>query len=295
MGAAGAVDLDTFAVRAFGHGEAALASLGLPEASASACRAALQGKGDLRAAAGTAFDAWVSAARLRNTESYVERALQDPRYAAARNSTPPKKVGSSLTLFDCLTCDKCIPVCPNDANFALPMPKGALALERLVPGVKGFALEALGETPVDEPHQIANFADACNECGHCDVMCPEDGGPYVVKPRFFGSVEAWGAAPTRDGFALERTDEGIRMHGRFGDRTFVVESGGGPLRYRGAGFDLRLDLRDPAGTARGQASGPVDLGFLRIMERLREAVTAPEAVNFVSAALSPFAPARPRG
>jgi hypothetical protein len=29
----------------------------------------------------------------------------------------------------------------------------------------------------------------------------------------------------------------------------------------------------------------VDLGYLRIMERLREAVTAPEAVNFVSAAL----------
>ena len=295
MGAAGAVDLDTFAVRAFGHGEAALASLGLPGASASACRAALQGKGDLRAAAGTAFDAWVSAARLRNTESYVERALQDPRYAAARNSTPPKKVGSSLTLFDCLTCDKCIPVCPNDANFALPMPKGALALERLVPGEKGFSLEWLGETPVEEPHQIANFADACNECGHCDVMCPEDGGPYVVKPRFFGSVEAWGAAPTRDGFALERTAEGLRMHGRFGEQAFVVESGGGPLRYRGAGFDLRLDLQDPAGTARGTASGPVDLGYLRIMERLREAVTAPDAVNFVSAALAPFAPAGPRG
>ncbi len=295
MDAAGATDLDTFAIRGLGQGEAALASLGLPEAAAAACRAALQGKGDLRDAAGPAFDAWVSAARLRNTDVHLERALEDPRYAAAKNSTPPKKVGSSLTLFDCLTCDKCIPVCPNDANFALPMPKGAVRLERLVPGAAGFTLELVGETPVEEAHQIANFADACNECGHCDVMCPEDGGPYVVKPRFFGSVEAWTLAPARDGFALERSGDAIRMHGRFGTRTFVVESGAGPVRYQGEGFDLRLDPSDPARTARGVASGPVDLGYLRIMERLREAVTAPDAVNFVSAALSVVAPAARQG
>jgi putative selenate reductase len=286
MDAAGAADVDHFALRAFGHADAALDGLGLLEDRAATCRAALRGGGDLRAAAGGAFDAWVSAARLLNTESYVERVLDDPRYAAARNATPPKKVGSSLTLFDCLTCDKCIPVCPNDANFALAMPNGPVILERLVHGPAGFALEPFGATPVEKPHQIANFADACNECGHCDVMCPEDGGPYVVKPRFFGSVAAWSAVPARDGFALEQTPEGIRMHGRFGARTFVVESGGSLLRYRGEGFDLRLDLADPAGSARGSASAPVDLGFLRIMERLREAVTAPANVNFVSAALS---------
>ena len=28
-----------------------------------------------------------------------------------------------------------------------------------------------------KPTQIAIFADACNECGNCDVFCPEDGGP----------------------------------------------------------------------------------------------------------------------
>jgi putative selenate reductase len=285
MDAVGARDVDGFSLLAYGHGEAALATLGLPAETAAACRAALKEKGDLRAAAGGAFEAWVSAARLLDTETYVERVLQDPRYAAARNATPPKKVGSSLTLFDCLTCDKCIPVCPNDANFALAMPKGAVILERLVPGTQGFTLEAAGATPVEKPHQIANFADACNECGHCDVMCPEDGGPYVVKPRFFGSVEAWSAAPARDGFALEPMDGGVRMHGRFGEQTFVVESGDGLLRYQGKDFDLRLDPADPVGTARGRATGPVDLGFLRIMERLREAVTAPGAVNYVSAAL----------
>ena len=292
MDATGARDVDGFSIQAFGHGVAALESLGLPAETADSCRAALQGRGELRAAAGSAFDAWASAARLLNTETYVERVLQDPRYAAARNATPPKKVGSSLTLFDCLTCDKCIPVCPNDANFALAMPKGPVVLDRLVPGRAGFTIEQAGTLPVEKPHQIANFADACNECGHCDVMCPEDGGPYVVKPRFFGSVAAWSAAPDRDGFALERTAEGTRMHGRFGTRTFLVDRGAGMLRYRGEGFDLRLDLADPAGTARGQASGPVDLGYLRTMERLREAVTAPDAVNFVSVALSAAGPGR---
>jgi putative selenate reductase len=287
MDAVGARNLDVLALHAFGHAADALASLDLPGETRSACVEALARGGDLRAAAGAAFGAWVSAARIRNTETYVERVLEDPRYAVAKNSTPPKKVGSSLTLFDCLTCDKCIPVCPNDANFALPMPGGPVALERLVPAGGGFTVEAAGEIAVEEAHQIANFADACNECGHCDVMCPEDGGPYAVKPRFFGSVESFRAAPARDGFALEAIPSGVRMHGRFGARTFVVESGAGPLRYQGDGFDLRLDPSDPAGTARGSASGPVDLGYLRIMERLREAVLAPGAVNFVSAAMAP--------
>ncbi len=286
MDAAGATDLDAFAIRAYGRGDEALGGLGLPAETRASCRAALERTGDLRAAAGSAFDAWVSAARLLNTETYVKRVLEDPRYAAARNATPPKKVGSSLSLFDCLTCDKCIPVCPNDANFALAMPRGHVILERLVPGPAGFTLEAAGVLPVEKAHQIANFADACNECGHCDVMCPEDGGPYKVKPRFFGSVAAWAAAPARDGFALERTAEGIRMHGRFEGRAYTVDSGGELLRYRGEGFDLRLDGADPASTARGQADRPVDLGFLRIMERLREAVNAPDAANFVSAALA---------
>ena len=55
-------------------------------------------------------------------------------------------------------------------------------------------------------HQLANFADFCNECGNCDVFCPEDGGPYIEKPRFFGSLEAWRRLTTRDGFfACART------------------------------------------------------------------------------------------
>jgi putative selenate reductase len=286
MAEVGAADLETFALQAYGHGAAALETLGLAPERAAACRAALAPGGDPRGAAGDRFGAWVSAAVLRNTETYADRVLAEPRYASQRNRTPPRKVGTRLALFDCLTCDKCIPVCPNDANFALELAPAEIALERLVPAGSGrFAAERHGTLSLTREHQIANFADACNECGHCDVLCPEDGGPYVVKPRFFGSVGAWAAFPDRDGFALEPTPDGLRVHGRFDGRAYVLEPAGARVRYRGEGFDVRLDPADPAATAEGDADGPVDLAFLRIMERLRDAVAAPGAVNWISAAL----------
>ncbi|HTN51954.1 MAG TPA: hypothetical protein VML50_06090 [Anaeromyxobacter sp.] len=286
MDATGAADLEVYALRAYGHAEAALERLALPPAAAAACRAALAAGGDLRAAAGAAFPAWVSQALLLNTATYAERALADPRYAAARNATPPKKIGRRLALFDCLTCDKCVPVCPNDANFTLAIPSGEVAVERLVPAARGFRAEAAGTVRFAEAHQIANFADACNECGHCDVLCPEDGGPYRLKPRFFGSAAAWAATPALDGFAFEAIPDGLRMHGRFEGRAYLLESGGSRVRYQGEGFDLRLDPADPAGTAEGHADGPVDLTFLRIMERLRDAIRAGGAGSWVGAALA---------
>ncbi len=42
---------------------------------------------------------------------------RDPRYGRERNATAPRKIGRHLQLFDCITCDICVPVCPNDANF----------------------------------------------------------------------------------------------------------------------------------------------------------------------------------
>lgn len=285
MKAVGAGDIDSFALKAYGHGETVLAGLGLPPEQAVACRRALAESGDLRAAAGGSFPAWVSAARLHNTETYVERLSSDPRYGHAQNVTAPKKFGSHLELFDCLTCDKCIPVCPNDANFTFVIPRGEVPTERLVPDAGGWKREAAGVLKFTRRRQIGNFADACNECGNCDVFCPEDGGPHLAKPRFFGSVAAWAAAPHRDGFVFEPIGKGVRMRGRFGEQVVVVESGNGKLRYQGDGFDIRLDLDDPLGTVEGWADGPVDLTWLRIMELIRLGVTDPQTVNYVNIAL----------
>jgi putative selenate reductase len=286
MGAVGAVDIDEFVVKAYGGAQAALDGLALPPQRAQDCHAALARNADLRAAAGDAFGAWVSACRLLNTEAYARKMLANPRYGAAATDTPPKKLGTRLTLFDCMTCDKCIPVCPNDANFALAIPPGRLPMERLVKNGTGWTIETVGEIAHVKPWQIGVFADACNECGNCDVFCPEDGAPYLSKPLFFGSLAAWGRTEARDGFAFERTGKTLRLHGRLKGRTVSVEADGGLLRYRGEGFDLRLDPDDAAATADGTCEGPVDLTPLRILELIRTAVTAPDAVNFVSVAIA---------
>lgn len=289
MNRVGAADIDTFVLKAYGHGEAALAGLGLAPERLARCRAALVDQGDLRGAAGEAFTRWVSAARLLNTQTYLRRVLADPAYGAARNAQAPKKVGTRLKLFDCLTCDKCIPVCPNDANFILAIPKTQLPIEHLAPNGGTWKLHSDGVLNLDKPRQIAVFADACNECGNCDVFCPEDGAPYLSKPLFFGTVAAWAATPQRDGFAFESLPGGLRMHGRFNGRAVLVESEASKLRYRGEGFDVRLDPADPAGTAEGVATAPIDLTPLRIMELMRAAFAAPDALNFISIAL----PAQP--
>jgi putative selenate reductase len=221
-----------------------------------------------------------------DTEAYVERVLVDERYGAKRNSTPPRKVGSQLHLFDCLTCDKCIPVCPNDANFTLPVATGEIPIERIVPGPGGFTLERSGSVRIERSRQIANLADACNACGHCDVMCPEDGGPYVMKPRFFGTVEAWRAERGLEGLVLERSGDGVRVHARFDHQEFVVELSSGRARYRGQGFDLALDPADPLIGIEGSAEGPVDLTPLRLVARLVDAVLRAGPATWVGASLA---------
>jgi putative selenate reductase len=184
-----------------------------------------------------------------------------------------------------MSCNQCIPVCPNDANFTLPVRKGAFALERLVPDGGRWKLERAGELTIRKAWQIGVFADACNECGNCDVFCPEDGAPYRSKPLFFGSVAAWAQTPERDGFAFETLAHGLRMHGRLDGRAVSVETKGGKVRYRGDGFDLRLDPADPGAGAAGSAAGPVDLAPLRIMELLRSALADANTINFVTAGL----------
>jgi putative selenate reductase len=285
MDEVGAADIDAFVLRAHGQADAALAGLGLADERSAACRATLVDGGDLRAAAGDAFPAWVSAARLLNTEIYAERVLADRRYSAGENATPPKKIGSALVLFDCLTCDKCIPICPNDANFSFVIPPGETPVERLTPSANGWTLETVGALRIAKARQIGAFADVCNECGHCNVLCPEDGGPYLTKPLFFGSVDAWAASPHRDGFVLEKGGNGVIMRGRFGGRAVMMERDHGLVRYSGEGFDVVFDPSDIAATAKGAADGPVDLTQLRIMNQILEAITAPQAINYVSATL----------
>lgn len=254
----------------------------------AACRRALaslpsgDAREDLAKVAGSElFAEWLSAAKLRNTERYVGALLDDARYARAANVKSPPKRGTRLVLFDCLTCDKCIPVCPNDANFTYALPKLEIPVVKLVPLAPGkWAREESGPLRFEKKHQLANFADFCNECGNCDVFCPEDGGPYLAKPRFFGSRERWSAAKALDGFYVAR--DGSSIDGRFAGKEFHLRVDGARVAFSGEGFALTFDPADPASTVSGEAGGVVDLTFFHILDHLRAAV-AGSAVNYLNA------------
>jgi putative selenate reductase len=149
-----------------------------------------------------------------DTAAIVARATADSRYHAANNASLPRKIGSFLVRFDCINCDKCIPVCPNDANFSYEVAPVRMPYDHFVVRAGAVARVPAGVFEVAKQHQIANFQDFCNECGNCDVFCPEDGGPYIEKPRFFGSHEAFRAMPAREGFFATRAPEGAWIVGR---------------------------------------------------------------------------------
>ena len=186
-------------------------------------------------------------------------------------------MGTHLKLFDCLTCDKCLPVCPNAANFTVTLPLDEIPIERLLRADGGWVRDVLGSLPVTRKHQIANYADFCNECGNCDVFCPEHGGPYRLKPRFFGSVDSWKAEPLLDGFFLEDRET---LHGRFDGKEFRLGSRAEGVEYSGAGFRLTFRPADIAASAEGTSEGSVDLTYYHIMDCLRRAAVSD--ANFVA-------------
>jgi putative selenate reductase len=143
---------------------------------------------------------------VQDPSFYAATLPGDARYHHDANRTAPRKVGASLTLLDCLTCDKCIPVCPNAAIFTFELPLGALPSGRLTWSDATFSVTPESGpprtvfAPVTRRHQIGILADACNLCGQCDPTCPEDGGPFASKPVVFVDDRAWAEHPERDGF-----------------------------------------------------------------------------------------------
>jgi putative selenate reductase len=320
MDAAGARRIDDFVLRARGNARKALEALvpPLPAAVRERCLRALADGTDLRTAAGDEiFRRWVSRARLLNTLAYVEGLSRDPRYAKERNAKVPRKIGSRLELFDCITCDKCIPVCPNDANFTFVFPLAEIPVVRLRATPSGWSRTSEGSLAVERPRQIGNFADFCNDCGNCDIFCPEDGGPYLIKPRFFGSLESWRAQRTLDGFCFSRSragtgvrtragrrtvtgagsktsaetesvtsaEMGITIRGRFGRREYTVEPTDRGLRYSGPGFTVEVDGPGAETVLGGEATVEVDLTYLHIMLGLARGVLADGEVNYLSGLL----------
>ncbi|HVR70650.1 MAG TPA: glutamate synthase [Vicinamibacteria bacterium] len=215
--------------------EGLLASLAAPETDLVAVLAG-GGRPEL-------YERIVAESARLNTPVLVARTTADPRYRAAQNARAPRKIGRHLALFDCVNCDKCVPVCPNDANFVYDTAVHQGDYARFVVAKGAVAAEPAGVFAVTKTHQIANFQDFCNECGNCDTFCPEDGGPYIEKPRFFGSREAFSARPDRDGFFCLRKAGLDAVWGRIGGREYHLEVDRARDRAQFTDGVVRLEVR----------------------------------------------------
>ena len=237
-----------FVIRAEGRGEEAVRAAVEPGPLAETLLSVLAREGvDLlraleREGRADLYLRLVAAAARLNTGPIVERATADPRYRAAANRRTPRKIGSHLSLFDCINCDKCLPACPNDANFVYETePRSGDFESYRVTGGQAVAGPG-GRFEVRERHQIAVFQDFCNDCGNCDTFCPEEGGPYLEKPRFFGTLDGWHRWRERDGFFLASEGEGVRVWARLGGREYALEIDRAEGRAVFADGAIRLDI-----------------------------------------------------
>jgi len=213
-------------------------------------------------------------AAVKTLDDIAQQAPDAAAYSRAKNKKPPKKVHTALELFDCLTCDKCIPVCPNAANFAFPVPEGQHS-----PGLLTWKAEQSevkeGETLIiDRKHQIGNTVEACNLCGHCDTWCPEDGGPYLVKPNLYLQESTFNEHPERDGFLVGEHFQSITWR-RQGEIYHYkkLDNGQEELTLPNGG-KARLEGDKPVHT---EGEGEIDLTTLVSMRVILEGVTNPNA------------------
>jgi putative selenate reductase len=80
-------------------------------------------------------------------------------------------------------CDKCVDVCPNRANVAIPT--------------------AVSDDGFRNIAQILHIDALCNECGNCETFCPYSvGSPYKSKTTLFWSEKEL-LESSNDGFYVE--------------------------------------------------------------------------------------------
>ncbi len=167
-------------------------------------------------------------AGLINSEQIVLDIHKDKRYHYEENSGEPVKIESHLKLFDCVTCKKCLHVCPNSANFSLHT--GKLVVPYTEYRVCNGDIEKSGDGQFElkKEYQIANIADLCNECGNCDTCCPEYGAPYIEKPRFFLNEDRYLKFDNYDGFYFS---DPFTLKGRIAGCEYVLSRDKDGLKY----------------------------------------------------------------
>jgi putative selenate reductase len=142
-----------------------------------------------------------------------------------------------------------------------------------------------GVLQLAEAHQLANYADACNDCGNCDVFCPEDGGPYVEKPRFFGSIETYRKYAGKNGFYLDQA--GHRIYGTIAGVAYIltIDQPADRARFETQTAVVEIRLSDNQALSwEPDAGGVIDMLPYLKLKLLAESVGDPRHVHFANVA-----------
>lgn len=222
-----------------------------------------------------------------NTPHVVAKIQADRRYYAEQNRGVPKKIGSHLVTFDCVTCDKCIPVCPNDANFAYHTGKLEFTYFDVEVLSHGDVLPVGDERvfQLQQSEQIANFADYCNHCGNCDTFCPEYDGPYLKKPSFFGSRRAFNEGVPHDGFFVEGELGALTLLARMQGSLFRLEQRGDGYLYWDGIATLSIAANGAVSLLEGAGPHHVDMGRFHTLRTLMVGISDGSRIHAVNARL----------
>jgi putative selenate reductase len=146
-----------------------------------------------------------------------------------------------------------------------------------------------GVFKVAKTHQLANYADACNDCGNCDVFCPEDGGPYIEKPRFFSSLETYRKYAGRNGFYIAFEGDRTTIYGTIAGASYQLSlnpskdhawfsNGNAEIEIRPSSGEIGNWKLEPASPARYV----LDLRPYLQLKLLVESIRDPRHVNFAN-------------
>lgn len=98
----------------------------------------------------------------------------------------------------CLACDvvcnKCVDVCPNRANVAIP--------------TRGSEWK--------DAYQILHLDRLCNQCGNCATFCPHQGHPYTDKFTVFSTPSDFRSSPHDGCVVTARNGPGLVLQIRCG-------------------------------------------------------------------------------
>jgi putative selenate reductase len=182
----------------------------------------------------------------------------------------------------CLQCDEicsvCVAVCPNRANLEFPMEPVAFKVQQAARGTEGVAMTDLTTERIDQPYQILNIGDCCNECGNCATFCPTSGAPYQDKAKFHLTPESFDAA--RFGYRYT-ADNKLAFKNNDQRAVLKIDPDGYTFENQAIKAVLNLDYSARQVELKNGASGPVSLRPAAHMAILHNAVhgIAPLTLN----------------